>query len=411
MTRPASFTVRARALVPFAGQPATQGWLRIRAGRICGLGTGSAGAEALDVGDCIVLPGLVNAHTHLEFSTLESPLAGEGGLPAWIARVVGLRRSQSDTPHETAVALDRGLAESAAAGVTSIGEISTGAWPTQARRHGPRVRVFREGLGLSEAAAEATRRAVHRDVARLAAAGIPAGISPHAPYSVSAPLGRSLLAIARRLRLPAAMHLAESEAEAEFVAAGSGGFRTLLETLGAWPTAAPPRLLSAADWISWLARGPRGLVVHGTFLDNHALARCARHRDRLSLVICPRTTRLLSGGLPPLARFREAGIRVALGTDSRASNPDLSVLAECRALVDGGLASPAEALHMATVAGAWALGFERHAGLLAPGRPADLVVLRPRGPWADPHEAALDPETRVVATLRAGRVIHGSLHG
>jgi cytosine/adenosine deaminase-related metal-dependent hydrolase len=207
------------------------------------------------------------------------------------------------------------------------------------------------------------------------------------------------------------MHLAESEAEAEFVAAGSGGFRTLLETLGAWPTAAPPRLLSAADWISCLTRGPRGLVVHGTFLDDHALARCACHRDRLSLVICPRTTRLLSGGLPPLARFREAGIRVAIGTDSRASNPDLSVLAECRALVDGGLASPAEALHMATVAGAWALGFERHAGLLAPSRPADLVVLRPRGPWADPHEAALDPETRVVATLRAGRVIHGSLHG
>jgi imidazolonepropionase-like amidohydrolase len=66
---------------------------------------------------------------------------------------------------------------------------------------------------------------------------------------------------------------------------------------------------------------------------------------------------------------------------------------------------------MATVAGAWALGFERHAGRLAPGRLADLVVLRPRGPWADPHEAALDPETRVVATLRAGRLIHGGLTG
>ena len=102
---------------------------------------------------------------------------------------------------------------------------------------------------------------------------------------------------------------------------------------------------------------------------------------------------------------------MAIGTDSRASNPDLSVLGECRALVDGGLASPAEALAMATSAGAWALGFEHRAGILAPGRPADLLVLRPRHPALDPYEAALDPAAVVVATLRAGTVIHGALTG
>ena len=107
--------------------------------------------------------------------------------------------------------------------------------------------------------------------------------------------------------------------------------------------------------------------------------------------------------------FLAAGIRVAIGTDSRASAPDLSVLAECRALVDGGLVSPAEALRMATVDSAWALGFDRCAGALAPGRPADLVILRPARPSADPPEAALDPETAVVATVRAGRLIHGRL--
>jgi cytosine/adenosine deaminase-related metal-dependent hydrolase len=206
------------------------------------------------------------------------------------------------------------------------------------------------------------------------------------------------------------MHLAESPAEAELIASGSGPLRAALDRLGAWPEEPPP-LLSAADWISLLARGPRGLVVHGTFLDDAALARLARHRDRLAVVVCPRTTRLLSGVLPPLARLRSAGVRVALGTDSRASNPDLSVLGECRALVDGGLASPAEALAMATVAGAWALGCEKRAGILAPGRPADLVVLRPRHPVQDPHEAALDPGATIAATLRAGTVIHGALRG
>jgi cytosine/adenosine deaminase-related metal-dependent hydrolase len=398
-------------VVPEAGRALDDAWLRIHDGRVVGLGSGSSRASDHDLGDCIVLPGLVNAHTHLEFSTLETPLAGTDGLPAWIARVVELRRSRPHAPDYGAAALDRGLAESAAAGVTSIGEISTGHWPTTPPRRMPRVCVFREGLGLSETAAEAARHAVRRDLARLAAAGIATGISPHAPYSVSTSLGRSLLAIAARLRLPAAMHLAESEAEAELLASGSGEFRALLDSLGAWPATTPPRLTSAADWISLLARGPRGLVVHGTFLDDGALARFARHRDRLTLVICPRTTRLLSGALPPLPRFRAAGLRVAIGTDSRASNPDLSVLAECRALVDGGLASPSAALHMATVNGAWALGFERSAGVLATGRPADLVILRPIRPWTDPHEAALDPETTVVATLRAGRVIHGGLTG
>ena len=148
--------------------------------------------------------------------------------------------------------------------------------------------------------------------------------------------------------------------------------------------------------------------MHGTFLDDVALARLARHRRRLAVVICPRTTRLLSGMLPPLDRLRSAGVRVALGTDSRASNPDLSVLGECRTLVDGGLASPAEAIAMATVAGAWALGSEKRAGILAPGRSADLVVLRPAQAIRDPHEAALDPATLVAATFRSGRVIHGS---
>ncbi|MEI6240086.1 MAG: amidohydrolase family protein [Planctomycetia bacterium] len=401
-------TLRARHVVSLAGPPLENAWLRIRHGRIVTVGSSPASDASIDLGDAVILPGLVNAHTHLEFSSLQAPLPGDGGLPEWIGRVVALRRTlpADAAAARVAAAIDAGLAECAASGVTTIGEIATAVRISAPA--GPRIRVFREALGLSGTAIEATLAALQRDLDRLGAAGAFAGVSPHAPYSVSAPLGRRMLETARRRRLPAAMHLAESPAEAELIAHGSGPFRTLLESLGAWPSTAP-RLLSAADWISLLARGPRGLVVHGTFLDDDALARFARHRDRLAVAVCPRTTRLLSGALPPVARFRAAGIRVALGTDSRASTPDLSVLAECRALVEGGLASPAEALHMATVDGAWALGFDRQAGMLAPGRPADLVILRPARPFADPHAAALDPDTTVVATIRAGRLIHGQL--
>jgi imidazolonepropionase-like amidohydrolase len=102
---------------------------------------------------------------------------------------------------------------------------------------------------------------------------------------------------------------------------------------------------------------------------------------------------------------------VAIGTDSRASNPDLSMLAECRTLAAAGIVSPEDSLRMSTVNAAWALGFERSCGILAPGRPADLAILVPTTACTDPYESILDPSTRIIATLRAGRMIAGSLEG
>jgi cytosine/adenosine deaminase-related metal-dependent hydrolase len=401
-----------------AGPPLEHAWLVIDRGLVAAIGrgrpTGPAG-RVIDLGDAIVLPGLVNAHTHLEFSALTEPLAAAGGLPAWLGRVVAARRGReagvgNESEARAVTAIRQGLAESVAGGVTAIGEIATAAAPAAYAGPGPATRVFREGLGLRAAAVGAVPRQIAADLDRLAAAGIACGISPHAPYSVAAPLGRRLLTEACRRRIPLAMHLLESEAEAELLSRGTGPFRRLLEDLGAWDSAAPPALLPAAEWIGRLAHVPRGIVVHATHIerDAAALARLARHRDRLAVVICPRTTRAISGCLPPLAVLREAGVRVALGTDSRASNPDLSLLAECRTLVDAGLASPEKALRMATVHGAWALGFDRRAGQIAPGRPADLVILRPAtGSHHDPVAAALDPATVVAATLRRGRVIAG----
>jgi cytosine/adenosine deaminase-related metal-dependent hydrolase len=424
VTRPAApaVTLRARWLLPVGSPPIDGGWIRIERGRVAALGRREPPGIVRDLGDAIILPGLVNAHTHLEFSDRSAPLDPAGGLPAWIERVVALRRSRVQAADAESIdaeaartlrAISGGLAESAAAGVTTIGEIATSA-PIASyaqfaayTQFGPRIRVYREGLGLSAEASAAAHRAVVRDLDLLRATGVPAGISPHAPYSVAAPLGRQLIAAAVARGLPVAMHLAESREEAELVASGSGRFRAVLEALGAWQRDRPPRLLTVADWITSLAKAPRGIVVHGTHLpdDPAALARLTRHRDRLAVVICPRTTKALSGALPPLAAFRAAGVRVALGTDSRASNPDLSVLAECRTLVDAGLASPAEVIRMATVEAAWSLGFEARAGRLAIGRPADLAILRPTRAAGEPHEAALAPDTQVLTTLRSGRPI------
>ena len=414
MSRAEPLHLRARWIVP-VGRPAIEdGWLRIERGRIVALGRRNiAGSgRTIDLGSVVVLPGLVNAHTHLEFSDLERPLDAEGGLPGWIARVVALRRARPTGLEEAArlaASLRAGLAESLRAGVTTIGEIATavprGGYPPV----GPRLRVYREALGLSFRGG-VLPGVVARDLDRLRGS---AGISPHAPMTVSKALGRALLRDAAKRGLPVTMHLAESLAELAYVTGGGGPFRDLFATLGAWPADRPPPVLPPSEWIGRLARARRGSVVHGTFLgeppDPTALDRLARHRIRLGLVVCPRTTRLLSGRLPPVERFLAAGIRVAIGTDSRASNPDLSVLAEARELVGSGVTSPGEALRMMTSDAAWNVAHESLAGSIAVGRPADLVVLAPSGPFSDPLDAILHPDTRVAATLRAGRVLHGEL--
>jgi cytosine/adenosine deaminase-related metal-dependent hydrolase len=409
--------LRARWIVPVDRPAIDDGWLRIERGQIVAFGRrrlsgNPPSGRSIDLGDSIVLPGLVNAHTHLEFSDLERPLDAEGGLPGWIARVVALRRARPSGPEEAARlagGLRAGLAESLSFGVTTIGEIATavprGGYPPV----GPRVRVYREALGLSFTGASIPG-AIARDLDRLRGS---AGISPHAPMTVSSALGKALLREAAGRGLPVTMHLAESLAELAYVTGGGGPFCDLFAALGAWPADRPPPVLPPSEWIGRLARMRRGSVVHGTFLgeppDATALDRLARHRDRLSLVVCPRTTRLLSGQLPPVERFRAAGIRVAIGTDSRASNPDLSVLAEARELVGAGVASPREALEMISRNAAWSVAHEDRAGSIAAGRPADLVVLTPSGPFADPLEAILRPDTRVAATLRRGRLLHGEL--
>lgn len=419
MKRTGAIHLRARWIV-LVGRPAIEdGWLRIDQGRIVAMSrrrlTGNPpSGRSIDLGDSIILPGLVNAHTHLEFSDLERPLDSEGGLPGWIARVVALRRARPSGLEEAARlagSLREGLAESLSFGVTTIGEIATavprGGYPSV----GPRVRVYREALGLSFTGG-GLPGAIARDLDRLKGS---AGISPHAPMTVSKALGKALLREAARRDLPVTMHLAESLAELAYVTGGGGPFCDLFQTLGVWPADRPPPVLPPSDWISRLARVRRGSVVHGTFLgeppDAAALDRLARHRDRLGVVVCPRTTRLLSGRLPPVRQFLAAGVRVAIGTDSRASNPDLSVLAEARELVGSGVVSPGEALRMMTSDAAWNVAHEVRAGSIAVGRPADLVVLAPSGPFTDPLDAILRPDTRVAATLRAGRVLHGHLAG
>ena len=429
-----SYIVRTKWLLPVSFRPLENAWLRVERGLVTGFGTWPPrslnGLKVIDQGNSIITTGFVNAHTHLEFSSCQKPFNTAGGLHSWLREVVSWKREHSTSlvdPTQNNAAIISGIRESAASGVVALGEIATTNAPYNEIPNRPRLRVFQEFLGLGSHSSQdgLSREATCiRDAQRLSRAGVAVGLSPHAPYSTQWNVGQTVANDSRKklgrpmrrgkhgIRSPLAMHLAESEFEAEFLKTQTGHFRTLFEDLGVWPNQTP-HLATTADWISLLATSDRGLIIHGTHLydDQVAFSRLKLHRQKLTVVVCPRTTLALSGKLPPISEFKKSGVRVCLGTDGRGSNPDLSIRAEAACLIESGLVTPQEALSMISANGAWALGFEHRTGCIAAGRPADFVILRPSVSPNTAEEATMmifDCVTEVVATFRGGRPIAGN---
>ncbi len=411
------------------------------AGRqIVSVGTERLAGE-IDLGDCVILPGLVNAHTHLEFSGLTAPLPYEKTFASWIRNVVVWRRGEMAASARQAI--QRGLAESAQAWVTLLGEIATHDWDaptalnvsevdlTHAPAQSPQLVVFREVLGLKpdaiqpqmadacrhltvgaayrwegDAPAQPREGEISASQPRLGGSlalpslALPsndwspnwtAGLSPHAPYSLSRELFSEVLDLAKQSRCPVAMHLAETREELELLATGTGPLAELFTEWGLWTTGQRAAFRSPLEVLQQLSSLSRVLVIHGNYLTSEELD-FLTGKDQFSVVYCPRTHSYFQHDLYPLAELLERGIRVALGTDSRASNPDLNLLSEVRHVAQQHPEiAPTTLLEMATTHGAEALGLGNSVGCIAPGLRADLCVLPIPPGIRDPFEAVLAP--------------------
>ncbi|MEM9352470.1 MAG: amidohydrolase family protein [Planctomycetota bacterium] len=380
--------LRARWVVPICEPPIENGVVEIEGDRISAVRQARPGDPAgEDLGDAAILPGLVNAHTHLEFSLLERPLGTQGmTLPEWIRLVIAQRGSSGE--ERRAEAIEAGLAESLAAGVTGVVDIATtAAYPRPDRA--PRVLPLCESIGFSTARVDSALAAVEECRAGLSRHG-DAGWSPHAPYTVHPRLVERIVDAAVRSDSLVAMHLAESREELQLLRDGAGPFRELLDERSMWDGESIPRGTAALDYLKQLARAPRALVVHGNYLNEEEIAFCAAHRERLSVVYCPRTHAYFGHEPYPLQRMLDAGVRVVVGTDSRASNPDLSVLGELRELWRRHpRLEPSAVLRMATVDAAEAVGWAGTCGELRPGVRADWAAVPVESAGADVCEAVL----------------------
>lgn len=206
-------------------------------------------------------------------------------------------------------------------------------------------------------------------------------------------------------RAPVAMHLAETQAELELLAHGTGEFVDLLRDFGVWTPDAIPRRSRPLDYLKRLAAVEHGLVVHGNYLSDEELDFVVDHPN-LTVVYCPRTHAWFGHELHPWRRLLNRGASVAIGTDSRASNPDLSVWNELLFLrqrfpdVESRLL-----LELGTIRGARGLGLSDQTGTLTPGKRADLAVIDLTGATSDsnPYSLLLNPHNRPVGTISGGQ--------
>jgi 5-methylthioadenosine/S-adenosylhomocysteine deaminase len=391
--------IRAGRVHPVTAPPIEDGAVLVDAnGRIAALGRHRdvptpPRTETRQFPDAVLVPGLVNCHTHLELTQLAGQNA-EREFAQWIWRVRELK--DATPPDGFYAAAVQGVKDGWARGVTCVAETgSTGAVMRALHDLGGRGIVYQEVFGPDPAQLAASMAELEGAVSqlrRLATSQLRLGVSPHAPYTVSAPLYEAVTGFARRERLPLAVHLAESQEETQFVQGGSGPFADALRARG---IAVEAQDCAPVEYLRRLGVLNAGtLCIHCVQVEERGVTILAA--AGAAIAHCPRSNRAHGHGSAPLRAFRTAGLRVGLGTDSVVSVGDLDLWAEAQAAgLDGD-----EALRAVTLDGARALGWESEIGSLEVGKFADLAVF---------HNAVLRLSTSSHAslcTVVSGRIVH-----
>jgi cytosine/adenosine deaminase-related metal-dependent hydrolase len=391
-------------VLPIEGPPIEDGAVAIEDGRIAAVGTRDELEAGAHYGDAVIVPGFVNAHSHIEYAVYGGFGDGLGDFAEWIT--LHIERKARIGWDEYVDIARLGAAECLASGITTIGDCSySGAAAVACAELGLRANVYLEVFGADPAPALESFAARRERIADVLSERVRPGISPHAPYSVSLELYRA----AAELGLPIATHISESPAEVKYVTTGEGPWGKYGDLLVTPPGTTGTRLLAEHGLL-----GPNVVAAHCVVVDAEEIGLLAS--TQTAVAHCPRSNAALGCGVAPLAELRDAKVRVGVGTDSPASAPSFDFFEEVRDVVFAARAraqrpdvlSPVDALELATLGGARALGLEGEIGSLLPGKRADLVVVSleasPYLPVEDPAAALVfggSPE-RVLATFVDG---------
>jgi cytosine/adenosine deaminase-related metal-dependent hydrolase len=383
----------AKFLVDCDSKPIDRGGLLIDQGQILALGTlkelkkQAPSAEVYDFGESVILPLFVNAHTHLELSSFpdwaraaNASFTGQDFVD-WILNLIAIKR-QIKTP-QVAASLAHGINLAINSGTGVIADILS--YPELHNHYRDRLIngfCFLETLGQSPEIINSSRLQLQRVLAEFDAGLVNRGLSPHSPYTLSAEYLSAIYQWCRADGLRCSTHLAESEEEVDFICNGKGAFIDKFYPSIGWEKFIPQGTgLSPAEYLQ--RQGglfSHNLLVHGVHLSAKDIQLLAD--NHMFLAFCPRSNATLHVGKAPAAALIKAGVQLALGTDSLASNSSLSLwdeMAFAHSWFEGALDAPT-LLYMATLGGAKALGLEANHGSLATGKRADFQIVElPQG--------------------------------
>lgn len=375
-------------ILPVSGPPIEGGGVLVQDGKIVAVAPlneidQSRTSRVTEFPGCVIMPGLINAHTHLELTSY--PLwkrAANITAPAttyhgWIREVITIKRDLSLA--DLKASLHKGLSLALASGTTMVGDILA------ERRLLPLYsnsslsgRVYLEFLGRDPQRYGATLASLESDISLLPD-NVHPGISPHTPFTLSEELFSLLFNKCRELSLPQAIHLAESGAESEFFRDSTGSIADKIFPFVGWDEHIPePMKTTSTAWLAekgWLS--PALSAVHAVHVTDNDID--LLRMSGATVVICARSNHGLGVGKAPIGKFLGANIPLAIGTDSMATVSSLSMFDEIRFLLDNfpGDLNPEIALRLASSGGAKALRRSDCAGTLEAGKRADFIVIRP----------------------------------
>jgi 5-methylthioadenosine/S-adenosylhomocysteine deaminase len=402
--------IAARAVYPVSGPVVVDGAVLVQGdGRIAQVGPDREvprpeGAEIVELADDLVMPGLVNLHTHLELTALGGSIEDDDFF-AWILHLRGAKDAMSVEAFR--LSAEQGVRDAWTWGTTTVADTGDSGMVVDALTSlGGRGVFYQEVFGPhpdQAADALAGLERVYDELVQRAGETVAVGVSPHAPYTVSRTLYRLVAERAAEAGIPVAVHIAESQAEADLVARGTGPFAA------AWQLRGIPPIQRARSPVALLEETR---VLHEGLLAIHAVRADAPDvellRDRgCCVALCPVSNERHGHGAPPIAAFREAGLVLGIGTDSVASVGSLDLFREMRAVRDHGGLTAEEAIEVGTLGGARALGMDSEIGSLEEGKWADLSVL------SCPPDTGLDGAglARRILDTRAGDVVRTYVGG
>lgn len=412
--RPILFS--AAAVAPMDRPMIRDGGVFVAAGRVIAVGPLSdirrslPPHEELNLGHAVLLPGLINAHVHLELSGCDaSDSPGGRSFVDWIMSLPGRTgRLMDDYPERVAQAVDVGVKQCLRYGVTAVGDIT--AQPALTRpllRHGPiRTLSFGEALGLAKAR-ERFDKAVDAAIdGQMASDFLRIGVSPHAPYTVDLHGYHQCVQLAKYKQVPLATHLAETPDEELFLRKHEGVFRDIWNSLGTWSddvTTFDGGAIAFARAVGLL--DVRAVLAHVNYADDDDLSMLAA--GRASVVYCPRTHDYFDHRPHRWREMLDRGINVAAGTDSCASSPDLNLVDDLRLIWRrcGHTVDSDRLWELATTNAAAALQAEGRLGSITPGKLADFTAFSYIGD-VDPLAAVLQDDSSLpIGTWVGGKKV------